>query len=100
MIKFAQPASELKAITERLNASGYEYGDGPVTARNTSAVVEIVLQQLYYAVQGSINAKCLLAAAQHQASEGGASLQMRHLIRQRMPSGHRLRSAMLARLGH
>lgn len=45
------PETELKAVVERLNASGYEYEDGPVTTRNASAVVEIVLQQLDDAVK-------------------------------------------------
>lgn len=46
------PESELKAIVERLNVSGYECGDGPVTTRNAAAVVDILLQQLDDAVQG------------------------------------------------
>ncbi|GKQ21726.1 hypothetical protein NUBL21980_49430 [Klebsiella michiganensis] len=46
------PESELKAIVERLSASGYECGDGPVTTRNAAAVVDILLQQLDDAVQG------------------------------------------------
>nr|WP_277421056.1 DUF551 domain-containing protein [Serratia marcescens] len=45
------PEAELKAVVERLNASGYEYEDGPVTTRNASAVVDILLQQLDDAVQ-------------------------------------------------
>lgn len=45
------PETELKAVVERLNASGYEYEGGPVTTRNASAVVEIVLQQLDDAVK-------------------------------------------------
>ncbi|QXC99357.1 hypothetical protein [Klebsiella sp. PL-2018] len=55
LYRHAQPApeSELKAIVERLNASGYECGDGPVTVRNAAAVVDILLQQLDDAVQGS-----------------------------------------------
>lgn len=45
-------APEFAAIVERLNLSGYEYENGPVTARNTAAVVDILLQQLDDAVQG------------------------------------------------
>ncbi|WP_204317248.1 hypothetical protein [Serratia marcescens] len=45
------PETELKAVVERLNASGYEYENGPVTTRNASAVVDILLQQLDDAVQ-------------------------------------------------
>ncbi|CAM3468787.1 hypothetical protein SB6411_05616 [Klebsiella spallanzanii] len=44
-------APEFTAIVERLNLSGYEYENGPVTARNTAAVVDILLQQLDDAVQ-------------------------------------------------
>lgn len=53
ILLFTHPAleTELQAVVERLNASGYEYENGPVTTRNASAVVEIVLQQLDDAVQ-------------------------------------------------
>lgn len=54
------PESELKAIVERLNASGYEYKGGPVTVRNANAVVEIMLQQLDDAVQGSVTPPALI----------------------------------------
>lgn len=47
-----QPAPEMAAIVERLNASGYEYGGGEVTPQNAAAVVDILLQQLDDAVQG------------------------------------------------
>lgn len=46
-----QPAPEMAAIVERLNASGYEYEDGEVTPQNAAAVVDILLQQLDDAVQ-------------------------------------------------
>ncbi len=47
-----QPAPELTATVERLNASGYEYEGGEVTPQNVAAVVDILLQQLDGAVQG------------------------------------------------
>lgn len=47
-----QPAPEMAAIVERLNLSGYEYESGEVTPQNAAAVVDILLQQLDYAVQG------------------------------------------------
>ncbi len=47
-----QPAAELTATVERLNASGYEYAGGEVTPQNVAAVVDILLQQLDDAVQG------------------------------------------------
>ncbi|QSW17388.1 hypothetical protein J1F62_20725 [Klebsiella michiganensis] len=47
-----QPAPELTATVERLNASGYEYEGGEVTPQNVAAVVGILLQQLDDAVQG------------------------------------------------
>lgn len=47
-----QPAPELTATVERLNASGYEYEGGEVTPQNVAAVVDILLQQLDDAVQG------------------------------------------------
>lgn len=47
-----QPAPELTATVERLNASGYEYEGGEVTPQNAAAVVDIILQQLDDAVQG------------------------------------------------
>ncbi|WP_350345446.1 hypothetical protein [Klebsiella oxytoca] len=46
-----QPAAEMTATVERLNASGYEYEDGEVTPQNVAAVVDILLQQLDDAVQ-------------------------------------------------
>lgn len=47
-----QPAPELTATVERLNASGYEYEGGEVTPQNVAAVVDILLKQLDDAVQG------------------------------------------------
>lgn len=52
LYRHAQPAPELTAIVERLNASGYEYEGGEVTPKNAAAVVDILLQQLDDAVQG------------------------------------------------
>ncbi|HCA3514658.1 TPA: DUF551 domain-containing protein [Klebsiella aerogenes] len=46
-----QPAPELTATVERLNASGYEYEGGEVTPQNAAAIVDTLLQQLDDAVQ-------------------------------------------------
>ncbi|HGL4547152.1 TPA: DUF3850 domain-containing protein [Klebsiella aerogenes] len=51
LYRHAQPAPELTATVERLNASGYEYEGGEVTPQNVAAVVDILLQQLDDAVQ-------------------------------------------------
>lgn len=42
---------ELSAIVERLNSSGYEHNDGPVTGENAAVVVDTLLRQLDDAVQ-------------------------------------------------
>lgn len=52
LYRHAQPAPEITATVERLNASGYEYEGGEVTPQNVAAVVDILLQQLDDAVQG------------------------------------------------
>lgn len=52
LYRHAQPAPELSAIVDRLNASGYEYEDGEVTPQNAAAVVDMLLRQLDDAVQG------------------------------------------------
>lgn len=52
LYRHAQPAPELTATVERLNASGYEYEGEEVTPQNVAAVVDILLQQLNDAVQG------------------------------------------------
>ncbi|HIE1445953.1 TPA: hypothetical protein ACXJF2_000863 [Serratia marcescens] len=50
----ARECTELRAVVERLNGSGYECSDGPVTALNAAAVVDILLQQLDDAVQEQV----------------------------------------------
>lgn len=63
------PEYELNAIVDRLNASGYECGDGEVTTRNAAVVVDILLQQLDDAVQGTKRPASAGSAALLQGSQ-------------------------------
>ncbi|WP_142501293.1 hypothetical protein [Klebsiella sp. 2680] len=78
-----QPAPELTATVERLNASGYEYEGGEVTPQNAAAVVDILLQQLDDAVQGRNAQPVPVARNEREAFEAFMAKRFGDLVDQR-----------------